>query len=124
MSQTIDRNKLFVASCLALLVTSLSFGIRAGVLAQQGVDFHLDSAQLGTIAATAFWGFPLAMLFGGTIVDIIGMKRLLMIAFVLHVAGILLTVFATGYWTLFISTLCVGLAYGAVEASCNPLFTS
>jgi MFS family permease len=124
MSQTIDRNKLFVASCLALLVTSLSFGIRAGVLAQQGVDFHLDSAQLGTIAATAFWGFPLAMLFGGTIVDIIGMKRLLMIAFVLHVAGILLTVFATGYWTLFISTLCVGLANGAVEASCNPLVTS
>lgn len=124
MSQTIDRNKLFVASCLALLVTSLSFGIRAGVLAQQGVDFHLDSAQLGTIAATAFWGFPLAMLFGGTIVDIIGMKRLLIIAFVLHIAGILLTVFATGYWSLFISTLFIGLANGAVEASCNPLVTS
>ena len=77
MSKNIETNKLFVASCLALLVTSLSFGIRAGVLSQQGIDFNLDSAQLGTIAATAFWGFPLAILVGGTIVDIIGMKRLM-----------------------------------------------
>ena len=72
MSKNIQTNRLFVASCLALLVTSLSFGIRAGVLSQQGIDFQLTNAQLGTIAATAFWGFPLAMLVGGTIVDIIG----------------------------------------------------
>ena len=84
MSKNIQTNRLFVASCLALLVTSLSFGIRAGVLSQQGIDFHLTNAQLGTIAATAFWGFPLAMLVGGTIVDIIGMKRLLVLAFIFH----------------------------------------
>ncbi|MEO7767055.1 MAG: MFS transporter, partial [Ferruginibacter sp.] len=42
-------------------------------------------------------------------------------AFVFHLAGILLTVFATGYWTLFISTLFVGIANGTVEAACNPL---
>ena len=124
MSKNIETNKLFVASCLALLVTSLSFGIRAGVLSQQGIDFNLDSAQLGTIAATAFWGFPLAILVGGTIVDIIGMKRLLVLAFLFHFAGIALTIFATGYWTLFVSTLCVGIANGLVEASCNPLVTS
>jgi MFS family permease len=124
MSKNIETNKLFVASCLALLVTSLSFGIRAGVLSQQGIDFNLDSAQLGTIAATAFWGFPLAILVGGTIVDIIGMKRLLVLAFLFHFAGIALTIFATGYWTLFVSTLFVGIANGLVEASCNPLVTS
>jgi MFS family permease len=105
-------------------VTSLSFGIRAGVLSQQGIDFQLTNAQLGTIAATAFWGFPLAMLVGGTIVDIIGMKRLLVLAFIFHLAGIVLTIYATGYWSLFFSTLLIGIANGTVEASCNPLVTA
>ena len=124
MSKNIQTNRLFVASCLALLVTSLSFGIRAGVLSQQGIDFQLTNAQLGTIAATAFWGFPLAMLVGGTMVDIIGMKRLLVLAFIFHLAGIVLTIYATGYWSLFFSTLLIGIANGTVEASCNPLVTA
>jgi MFS family permease len=117
----IQRNKLFVASCLALLVTSLSFGIRAGILSRLGVDFHLNASQLGTIAATAFWGFPLAIVIGGMVVDVIGMKNLLIAAFVFHLLGIILTIFAGGYWSLFISTLCVGIANGTVEAACNPL---
>ena len=117
----IDRSKLFFASRLALLVTSLSFGIRAGILNRLGVDFHLDAAQLGAITATAFWGFPLAVIIGGMVVDIIGMKRLLVFAFIFHLAGILLTIFAGGYWALFISTLLIGIANGVVEAACNPL---
>ena len=121
MQATPQRQQLFVASCLALLVTSLSFGIRAGILGRLGVEFELNASQLGTIAATAFWGFPLAVVIGGFVVDIIGMKRLLIVAFVFHLAGILLTIFAGGYWTLFISTLCVGIANGTVEAACNPL---
>ena len=79
MQANIQRNKLFLASCLALLVTSLSFGIRAGILGRLGVKFSLVQ-QLGTIAATAFWGFPLAVIIGGMIVDMIGMKKLLVLA--------------------------------------------
>lgn len=120
----IHRNQLFVASCLALLVTSLSFGIRAGILARLGVQFELNASQLGTIAATAFWGFPLAIIIGGMVVDVIGMKKLLVGAGVFHLAGILLTIFATGYWSLFISTLLIGLGNGTVEAACNPLVAS
>jgi MFS family permease len=121
MQTTPQRSQLFVASCLALLVTSLSFGIRAGILGRLGVQFELSAGELGTIAATAFWGFPLAVIIGGFVVDVIGMKRLLIVAFVFHLAGILLTVFAGGYWSLFISTLCIGIANGTVEAACNPL---
>lgn len=121
MQTTPQRSQLFVASCLALLVTSLSFGIRAGILGRLGVQFELNAGQLGTIAATAFWGFPLAVIIGGFVVDVIGMKRLLIVAFIFHLAGILLTVFAGGYWSLFISTLCIGIANGTVEAACNPL---
>ncbi|MFF5379683.1 MFS transporter [Pedobacter suwonensis] len=117
----IKTTKLFWASCLALLVTSLSFGIRAGIMNQLGIDFQLSTAELGTITAAAFWGFPLAIVVGGFVVDIIGMKRLLVMAFVFHLAGIILTIFAQGYWSLFLSTLLIGIANGTVEAACNPL---
>lgn len=122
--QTINRTQLFRASCLSLLVTSLSFGIRAGTLNDFGSVFNLDKAQLAAITATAFYGFPIAVVIGGFIVDVIGMKRLLVMAFIFHLAGILLTVFATGYWTLYISTLLIGIANGTVEAACNPLVTT
>jgi MFS family permease len=121
MTATLEKNKLFWASCLALLVTSLSFGIRAGILNRLGVEFGLNASQLGTIAATAFWGFPLAVILGGMVVDSIGMKKLMVLAFLFHLAGILLTVFAGGFWSLFLSTLLIGIANGTVEAACNPL---
>lgn len=124
MNTAINRKQLFVASCLGLLVTSLSFGIRAGILDTLGAEFGLNKSELGTIAATAFWGFPLAMVLGGLIVDLIGMKRLLVLAFIFHLAGIVMTIFANGFWSLFISTLLVGIANGTVEAACNPLVTA
>lgn len=126
--QTVNRRQLFVASCLALLVTSLSFGIRAGMLGTWETEFGLNKAQTATISATAFWGFPLAVIIGGMLVDIIGMKKLLLVAFLFHLVGIILTIFAgkfgNPYWTLFISTLCIGVANGTVEAACNPLVTA
>lgn len=126
--QALNRSQLFTASCLALLVTSLSFGIRAGILGKLGVDFGLDKAELGTIAATAFWGFPLAVIIGGIVVDIIGMKKLLVLAFIFHLIGILLTIYAgkfsNPFWALFFSTLLIGIANGTVEAACNPLVTA
>ena len=45
-------------------------------------------------------------------------------AFIFHLAGIILTITATGYWTLFFSTLLIGIANGTVEAACNPLVAS
>ncbi|MGV3684585.1 MAG: MFS transporter [Daejeonella sp.] len=119
--QNIQKSKLFWASCLALLVTSLSFGIRAGIMGPLSAEFNLSASELATITATAFWGFPLAIIVGAFVVDIIGMKRLLVMAFLFHLAGIVLTIFAQGYWTLFLSTLLIGIANGTVEAACNPL---
>src|SRR5690606_10669782 len=89
-----------------------------------GTSFQLSNAALSQITATAFWGFPLAVIAGGFLVDAIGMKRMVLLAFVLHIIGIILTVFASGYWTLFLSTLFIGMANGSVEAACNPLVTA
>lgn len=124
MEKKILPNKLFLASCLALLVTSLSFGIRAGIMNNLMVEFHLDAKQMGLIAGTAFWGFPLAIIIGGMIVDLVGMKRLLLLAFLLHLVGIVFTIFSTGFFSLYVSTLFIGVANGTVEAACNPLVTS
>jgi MFS family permease len=124
MEKTIDRSGLFWASCIALIVTAMAFGIRAGILGTLGVEFGLSAAQLGIVIGTAFWGFTLAQVFGGPLCDVIGMKKLLIVAFVGHAVGIGLTIIATGFWSLFISTLIVGIANGMVEAACNPLIIS
>ena len=79
-----NRSALFIASCASLLVTSLSFGIRAGILNDLGVEFELSGAQLGQIAATAFWGFPVSMIIGGALVDRVGMKNLMRLAYLGH----------------------------------------
>ena len=119
--ESINRNKLFIASCLALTVTSMTFAIRAGMLEPLGIQFELDNKQIGIIASTAFWGFPLAVIIGGMVTDIIGMRNLMILAFISHVVGIVMTIFAGGFWGLFFSTLLIGIANGLVEAACNPL---
>ena len=121
---TIKKTALFNASCVALVVTALAFATRGSFVEIWVQEFNLTHTQVGWIVGTAFWGFTLAMVFGGPLVDIIGIGRILTIAFVCHVAGIVMTIFASGFWTLFISTLFVGIANGSVEAACNPLITS
>jgi MFS family permease len=121
---TIKKTKLFNASCVALVVTALAFATRGSFVEAWASEFNLTHTQVGWIVGTAFWGFTLAMVFGGPLVDIIGLGRIISIAFFCHVAGIILTIVATGFWTLFISTLLIGIANGSVEAACNPLITS
>lgn len=120
----IKKSLLFNASCTALVVTALTFATRAGMIEPWSAEFALTKGQVGWIVGTAFWGFTLAMILGGPLVDVIGMKRIIYVAFTCHVAGILLTIFAGGFWSLFFSTLLIGIANGSVEASTNPLITA
>jgi MFS family permease len=122
--ETIKKTQLFNASCVALVVTALAFATRGSFVQAWATEFNLTHTEVGWIVGTAFWGFTLAMVFGGPLVDIIGIGRIISIAFFCHVAGIILTIIATGFWSLFISTLLIGIANGSVEAACNPLITS
>ena len=119
-----NRDALFVASCVALITTAMSFAIRGALIDPLGNQFGLSKEQIGLVVGTAFWGFTLAMIFGGPLCDVIGMKRLLGLAFVGHLIGIVGTIFAGGFWSLFLSTLAFGLANGFVEAACNPLIAT
>ncbi len=124
MSNTPNASRLFYASCLALIVTAMSFAIRGGAMSSWTAEFGLTNEQAGWINSTAFWGFTLAMIFGGPLCDAIGMGRIVWIALVGHVAGILLTIFAWDFWSLFGGTLLFGIANGSVEAACNPLIAA
>ncbi len=99
----------------------MTFAIRAGILTQLGVDFEISNKELGWINSMAFLGFPLAMILGGLLYNSIGAKKLMIVAFVCHMLGLLLTIFAGGFWTLIISTFFIGFANGSVEAACNPM---
>jgi hypothetical protein len=59
-----DRNQLFNVSCLGLVATAMTFGIRAEILGQLVAQFHLMNEEVGWIAGSAFWGFTLSMFFG------------------------------------------------------------
>ncbi|MFT7560207.1 MAG: MFS family permease [Flavobacteriales bacterium] len=115
------NSKLFLACCLSLLVTSLTFGVRAGIMDELGASYNFTREELGWITAMAFYGFPIAMLIGGVIYNQVGAKFLMVVAFVGHLLGLALTILADGFWGLMISTFCVGFANGSVEAACNPL---
>jgi len=119
-----NPKRLFLASCIALIVTAMSFALRGAAAASWATEFKLNYEQVGVINGTAFWGFTLAMIFGGPLCDAVGMKRILGFAFLGHVAGIFLTIFAWNYWSLFTGTLLFGIANGSVEAACNPLITT
>jgi MFS family permease len=119
-----NAKRLFLASRIALIVTAMSFAMRGGAAGAWATQFNLTYEQVGWVTGTAFWGFTLAMLFGGPLCDAIGLGRIMAIAFVGHLAGILLTMFAWNYTSLYMGTLIFGIANGSVEAACNPMIAT
>jgi MFS family permease len=117
----INKNRLFLGSCFALITTAMAFAIRAGILNKLGADFQLTDTELGYINQMAFLGFPIATMIGGPLYNAIGPKKIGFVAFFAHLLGIVLTLSATGFWSLFISTFFIGFANGTVEAAFNPL---
>ena len=120
----VHSNQLFLASCVALTATAMTFAIRANLIGPIGALFAISPEEMGWVVGTAFWGFTLSMVLGGILCDWLGMRRLLWIAFFSHLLGIGWTLFASDFWSLFLSTLLVGIANGMVEAACNPLVAS
>ncbi len=122
--QAVNKNQLFLASCIALIFTSLTFAFRASLEGVWGSEFNLNKEQVGWVFSPAFWGFTLAMVIGGPLCDVLGMKRLVGFAFVGHIAGAVIYIIAKDATMLFIGTLCIGIGNGMVEAACNPLVVS
>ncbi|GLU51935.1 MFS transporter [Dyadobacter frigoris] len=121
MAQPVNSSRLFNASCFALITTAFSFGIRAGILTELGEKFSLSGEQLGFINSMAFFGFPIAMIVFGALYNVVGPKRIIYVTFISHALGIILTIYAQGFWGLLISTFFIGFGNGCTEAACNPM---
>jgi MFS transporter, putative metabolite:H+ symporter len=117
----VNQNRLFNASCFALITTAFSFSIRAGILSQLGTDFNLTAEQLGFINSMWFIGFPISMVVGGLVYHSVGPKTIMQVAFVCHALGIILTIYSGGYTGLLLSTFLIGIGNGCTEAACNPM---
>ncbi|MCL5244925.1 MFS transporter [Cellulophaga sp. 20_2_10] len=116
-----NAKRLFYGSCFALISTALSFSIRAGILKQLGEELSFSAEQLGFINSMWFLGFPISMVIGGLIYHKVGGKVIMQFAFFAHAIGIIMTIYATSYTGLLVSTLLIGLGNGCTEAACNPM---
>ncbi len=119
--QTINRQRLFNASCIALVVTAMTFALRAGLLTELAAEFKLSDTELGWVNSMAFFGFPVATIVGGLLYNIFGARKLMWLAFISHLLGLILTIYAGGFVSLLVSTFLIGFANGTVEAACNPM---
>src|SRR6188474_2256895 len=91
---TISKQRLFVASCISLATTSMSFVIRGDVAPALAATFHITNEQLGLVFSPAFWAFGVAMVAGGAVVDQIGMRALHVLSALGYLVGISLVIFA------------------------------
>ncbi|MFN8006895.1 MAG: MFS transporter [Terriglobia bacterium] len=119
-----NRNRLYVASCFSMVTLALTFTVRGDILEDLSRQFHLNKEQLGLISGAAFWGFTVSIFTGGQLCDVLGMGRLMTLAFIGHAVGTLSIIMATGFWQLWAGTLILGLANGFVEGAVNPLIAS
>ena len=120
--------RLFNMSCVALLAAAWIFALRASIMSDLSLTFGLSMDALGSSVGTAFLAFGVAVFVGSPLCDYLGMGRLLFLAFVLHLVGACMLIFAPSLVgsmspiaVIVASQVLVGLAHGLIEAVINPL---
>ena len=132
------RSKLMLASFLTLVASGVGFATRAAAGGVFEREFGIGGGQFGAIMGAGFLGFGIMIFFGGVLVEALGYKLLLMLAFVMHLvsaamlffvdssfAGLVETDAAAAttsafnllWWSVFIFSICQGL----YEAVINPM---
>lgn len=120
--------RLLWAGFMAILAAGIGFAIRGGILDNWGAQYGFSGEELGKIGGAGFTGFCFGIIIGGVIVDKIGYGKLIIAAFLLHMASAFVT-FGAGdsmakdaaYTYLFWGTFLFAIANGTLEAVANPL---
>lgn len=113
--------RLFFGACVSLVATSVAFATVGAVMLSLKETFGISNGQVGWIGGAALWGFAVTQLVFSPLCDTLGMRFLLRLAFLCHLVGTLIMIFAMGFWSLFVGALIIAMGNGLVEASCNPL---
>lgn len=126
-----NRSTLLWASFLTLIAAGVGFAIRGGILDDWGAQYGFTKGELGTITGGGLVGFGVTILICSLIVDRIGYKPLMVLAFVLHALSAVITLAATPifnsmgkdatYWCLYLGMFMFALANGVCESVINPL---
>lgn len=126
-----NRTTLLWASFLTLIAAGVGFAIRGGILGDWGAQYGFTKGELGAITGGGLTGFGLTILVCSLLVDKVGYKPLLMLAFLLHVISAIMTLAATPifnaygkdatYQVLFWGMFMFALANGVCESVINPL---
>ena len=135
--QAENRRLLFVLSNLAIFMIGLGFAVRAAIAGDLQADLFdvLDVARsatmVGEVLGATFVGFALTLLFGAALVDLVGIRAMLLFAAAGYFLGSLCVLMAsimapsiTAYWLVYGGLLLTGLGWGAVEAATNPLIAT
>jgi MFS family permease len=134
---SIDRKRLNLVGNLSIFMIGLGFAVRANIAPNLQADIYdkidlVNSASMvGKALGMTFTGFALTLLFGSALVDLIGMKRMLLLSAISYVAGAaglmavtFMPVGPTVETLVLISLLLTGLGWGAVEAASNPMIAT
>jgi len=89
-----NQRRLFVASCLALITSAFSFMIRGDISDPLAADFGMTKTVVGDVMGAAFLGMAASMLVFSPLCDWLGMGKVLALAWLCHLVGILGTIFA------------------------------
>ncbi|CAN5313671.1 MFS transporter [soil metagenome] len=127
-SAVINRKKLFIGICLAIIPTGASFVLVSNILYQLKTEFILTNAHVGYIGGSALWGMAISLLVVGPFLEKIGLKNATIGAFVGHILGITLFLAAypfagdpIAFWILFLGAIGFGIGNGFIEVAGNPL---
>jgi len=131
------KKRLFLICVTALVTTSMTFILRAGLGADlQSTYFDvIDKAHaggmFGEVLGAVFLAFAATLLFGSPLIDAIGMRNVLLICAVSFIGGATLVMIADKissgpamYWVVWTGMLLTGLGWGCSEAVINPLTTT
>jgi len=122
--EVLRPRRLFVLSCVALAATAACFSLRGDVMPAWARHFAITQEQVGAVGSAAFLGFALSVGAGSPLCDVLGMRRLLFLAFAGHTLGTGLTIVAPTYAVLLGASFVIGLANGLTEAVINPLIAT
>ncbi len=133
----LDRRRLYYVGNLSIFMIGLGFAVRANIAPNlQGdiydkIDLANSAAMVGEALGATFTGFALTLLFGSALVDLIGMKRMLLLSALGYLAGAIGLLVATtlpvspGVANIILASLLLtGLGWGAVEAASNPMIAA
>ncbi|MBM4090115.1 MAG: MFS transporter, partial [Planctomycetes bacterium] len=117
----INAGRLFTGSRFAVGTSAARFVAITAIMASLKDVFRLSNEQVGWIGGAGFWGFTITMVIFGSLCEVLGMKLVLRLAMLCHLAGALLMIFAGGFVTLLLGSLLLSMGDGLVQAACNPL---